>query len=101
MWTFVFFDLLVKTKVERRNYTRFRRLLLEEGFMQMQYSVYARYHVSEKKGEPVRQKIRRELPINGKIRILKVTDRQFSKMENYVGGKTVQTEEADEQFLLF
>ena len=101
MWTFVFFDLPVGSKRQKRNYSRFRKLLLAEGFAQMQYSVYARYHGTEKQGEPTRDLVRNELPDDGHVRILNVTDRQFAKMENFFGGNTVETEQPDEQFLLF
>src|SRR5690606_25570553 len=42
MWLFAMFDLPVVTKTDRRNYARFRKKLLEEGFMMLQFSVYAR-----------------------------------------------------------
>lgn len=42
MWLFVFFDLPVKTKPERRTATRFRNFLLKDGYMMIQFSVYAR-----------------------------------------------------------
>ena len=42
MWMFVFFDLPVGTKTERRNATRFRNFLKDDGFMMLQFSVYAR-----------------------------------------------------------
>ena len=32
MWLFAMFDLPVKTKQQRRAYSRFRNLLLQEGF---------------------------------------------------------------------
>lgn len=101
MWTFVFFDLPVGSQRHKRNYTKFRRILLQEGFSQMQYSIYARYHATEKQGDPTRQLIRSELPDEGHVRILNVTDRQFAKMENFFGGKSIEAEEPDEQFLLF
>lgn len=101
MWTFVLFDLPVATKSERKAYTQFRRLLIQEGFTQMQYSVYARYDTSEKQGAPTRQLVRDALPAAGHVRILNVTDRQFSKMENFFGGNQIKTETCDEQFLLF
>ncbi|HHT9133449.1 MAG TPA: CRISPR-associated endonuclease Cas2, partial [Candidatus Avalokitesvara rifleensis] len=43
MWLFAMFDLPVDTKKARREYTRFRKALLTEGFTMLQYSVYARY----------------------------------------------------------
>ena len=42
MWMFVFFDLPVGTKTERRHATRFRNFLKDDGFMMLQFSVYAR-----------------------------------------------------------
>ena len=38
----VFFDLPVKTKIQRRAATRFRSFLLKDGYFMMQYSVYCR-----------------------------------------------------------
>ena len=101
MWAFVFFDLPVKTKCERKMYARFRHLLLEEGFMQIQYSVYARFFGTEKQSEPTARRIRANLPHAGNVRILRVTDRQFSRMENFFGLKKQEMEAPDEQILLF
>jgi CRISPR-associated endonuclease Cas2 len=42
MWLFVFFDLPVGTKAERRAATRFRNFLKDDGFLMLQWSVYAR-----------------------------------------------------------
>ena len=42
MWVFVFFDLPVGTKTERRLATRFRKFLKDDGYMMLQFSVYAR-----------------------------------------------------------
>ena len=40
MWIVTMFDLPVDTKKARREYTLFRKFLLQDGFTQMQYSVY-------------------------------------------------------------
>ena len=45
--------------------------------------------------------VREGLPDEGQIRLLSVTDRQFGKMENYVGKKRESTEEAPRQLMLF
>jgi CRISPR-associated protein Cas2 len=42
VWLFVFFDLPVGTKTERRVATRFRNFLKDDGYMMLQLSVYAR-----------------------------------------------------------
>ena len=42
MWLMLFFDLPVGTKAQRTTAARFRQMLKTEGFMMLQFSVYAR-----------------------------------------------------------
>jgi len=42
MWIIVFFDLPVKKPAQRRAATQFRKFLLKDGYIMLQYSVYAR-----------------------------------------------------------
>ena len=43
MWVFVFFDLPVLTKQQRKQATQFRKALEKDGFTMMQFSVYVRH----------------------------------------------------------
>lgn len=95
------FDLPVKTREQRRRYTRFRKLLLVDGFSRLQYSVYARYCPSDEAAAAHRQTIRGGLPPDGQVRLLSVTDHQFGKMENFVGKTRKPTEEPPRQLMLF
>jgi len=101
MWLFAMFDLPVTTKAARKRYARFRKLLLSEGFTMLQFSVYARHLASEASGEIVKQRLREGLPPDGQVRLLPVTDRQFGKMEVYLGEKREPTEQPPAQFMLF
>lgn len=101
MWLFVMFDLPVDTKEARRQYANFRKFLLKQGFTMLQLSVYARYCKSEERTEIFRRQIRLELPPDGEVRLLAVTDRQFGKMEVYYGKNRKSTEKKPEQILLF
>ena len=101
MWLFAMFDLPVDTKKARKLYTRFRKLLLEEGFSMLQYSVYARYCSGEEIAGAQRRRIRSALPPEGYVRLLAVTDRQFGKMENYIGKSSEPTEKPPSQLTLF
>lgn len=101
MWLFAMFDLPVDTKAARKRYAQFRKLLLREGFTMLQFSVYARHLASEQSGETVRQRLREQLPPDGQVRLLPVTDRQFGKMEVYCGKKRQPTEDPPVQFMLF
>ncbi|HUU84799.1 MAG TPA: CRISPR-associated endonuclease Cas2 [Phycisphaerae bacterium] len=101
VWLFAMFDLPVKTRPQRRRYTRFRKLLLSDGFCRMQYSVYARYCPSEEASAAHRSLVHDGLPDEGQVRLLAVTDRQFGKMDNYVGKKCSDVERPPAQLMLF
>jgi CRISPR-associated protein Cas2 len=101
MWLFAMFDLPVKTRTQRREYTRFRKTLLREGFCQLQYSVYARYCVSEEVSVAHSDRIRDFLPPEGQVRMLAVTERQFGKQIIYWGPKQRTAEPAPLQLMMF
>lgn len=101
LWLFAMFDLPTTDVRSKRQYSRFRKLLLSEGFTMMQYSVYARHCASEESGVAIRGRLREGLPSEGQVRVLSVTDRQFGKMEVYFGKKREKTEEPPRQFMLF
>lgn len=95
------FDLPVTTPKARRRYTQFRKLLIEQGFSMLQYSVYARYCASEEMAVAYRSRIRASLPPEGYVRLLAVTDRQFGKMESYIGEMSKPLEKPPPQLVLF
>jgi len=93
MWLFALFDLPTKTKADRKRYTRFRKFLLNEGFTMLQFSVYAKYYASEESANTHRAHIKGNLPIEGQVRVIGITDRQFGKMEVYFGKKRTKVED--------
>lgn len=101
MWLMAMFDLPVDDKVARRRYAQFRGLLLDNGFSQLQYSVYARCCESEATAETQRKKIVAKLPPDGHVRLMMITDRQFEKMESYVGKNREENERVPAQLELF
>ena len=101
MWIFAMFDLPVDTKQAKREYVKFRSYLLSEGFSMLQYSVYGRFCASEEKTEVYRRHIRMNLPPDGEVRLVSLTDRQFGKMEVFYGKKRKPGEKKPEQIMLF
>ncbi len=101
MWLFAMFDLPVDTREARRQYTRFRKALLADGFSMLQFSVYARYCPSEEASRVHYNRVRIALPPEGQVRLLFVTDRQFGKMEVYYGKKRKPVEDPPPQMMLF
>lgn len=101
MWLIAMFDLPVKTKKERKVATKFRKSLLEQGFTMMQLSVYMRFCSSAEAAQKHCRSIRKMLPDSGQVRVLTLTDRQFQKMENYIGIRSSPNESKPQQLLFF
>lgn len=82
------FDLPVQTDVEKRTYRIFRKNLMKEGFSMLQYSVYVRVCPSREYAKRLEMRIRKFIPSEGNIRLLCVTEKQYSDMVLLVGSRT-------------
>lgn len=85
MWIFVSFDLPTDDKAKRRQYTRFRNFLLEDGFTMLQYSLYVRHTNSYEHAEVHKKRVRKNLPTTGRVMMYAVTDKQYGMMESFWG----------------
>ena len=81
----VFFDLPVTTKAERRAYTLFRRFLLTDGYDMIQFSVYGRILNGGVAEDKHMKRLLANLPAQGSVRVLTVTEKQFASMKILVG----------------
>lgn len=82
----VFFDLPVKTKIQRRVATRFRNFLLRDGYFMMQYSVYCRVCNGLDAVEMHKKRLNENKPDNGCVRLLVLTEKQFERMDIIIGN---------------
>lgn len=96
----VFFDLPVTSKVDRRNYTRFRSFLLRDGYNMLQFSIYSRLCNGLDNVDKHLKRMESELPPEGSIRTLVLTDKQFSRMRLWVGEATIHEKKVDAQQLV-
>ncbi len=101
MWLFTMFDLPVDEPELRKEYAKFRASLRRQGFTMLQYSVYVHYAASDETEETLRKGIHATLPSHGQVRVISVTDRQFEKMEIYVGKKRKPVEDPPMQLAFF
>ncbi len=101
MWLFVFFDLPTKTKPERRAAARFRNFLLKDGYMMIQFSVYARICNGKDRVDKHMQRLQGILPEKGSIRAMQITDKQYERTKILVGTKKNNEETKTEQLVLF
>ena len=81
----VFFDLPTETKQDRREYARFRRYLIKNGFIMLQESVYCKLLLHATAQKLVLNALYRNKPPAGLVQILTVTEKQFARMEYMVG----------------
>ncbi len=101
MWLFVFFDLPTNTKKERKAAARFRKDLLTDGFVMMQYSVYIRHCASSESADVHQRHIENSVPELGQVSILRITDKQYGNIANFWGKLDKPLEPAPQQLELF
>jgi CRISPR-associated protein Cas2 len=101
MWLYVFFDLPVLTKKERKAANDFRKSLLKDGFTMMQLSVYIRHCASAESAEMHTNRVGNMMPERGFVSILQVTDRQYGNAVNYWGRKSKPNEPSPQQLEMF
>ncbi|MBN2727667.1 MAG: CRISPR-associated endonuclease Cas2 [Bacteroidales bacterium] len=101
MWLFVYFDLPTQTKKDRKEYTRFRKSLIKDGFAMIQYSIYARHCASVENAEVHKKRVKAAIPPHGEVIIFLITDKQFGKMEFYRSAKASDKPDTPQQLELF
>lgn len=101
MWVVAMFDLPVDTKEARRQYALFRKSLIKDGFVKMQFSVYIRHCASEENADVHVQRVEKSIPPDGEIRVITITDKQFERMRIFWGKRRRTPEQPPAQLELF
>lgn len=96
----LFFDLPVVTKTDRKNYALFRKNLIKRGFFMIQFSVYTKIFANRDKADDERKALKKFIPEKGNVRIMIVTEKQYSRMECIVGGISNQEEKITEEHFI-
>jgi CRISPR-associated protein Cas2 len=101
MWVFVMFDLPTETKADKKHYAQFRKHLLKDGFVMMQFSVYVRHCASEENADVHTARVDMYVPPEGEVRVLRITDKQYERMAVFWGKKRKPPEKPPAQLELF
>lgn len=101
MWVMVLFDLPTETKKERHTAAKFRKMLISDGFMMFQFSIYMRFCQSTENAEVHTKRVKHNLPEKGKVGIFSITDKQFGRMEIFHGTKKETANPPAQQLELF
>lgn len=96
----IFFDLPTETSKDRKEYSKFRKLLIKEGFIMMQESVYSKLALNNSIVNAIKNKIDKSKPPKGIVQMLVITEKQFSSMEYIVGDKTYNNLDNTERLIV-
>lgn len=97
----VMFDLPVITDKERKIATNFRNFLLDDGYIMMQFSVYSRICKNNDDLQKHINRLKIHSPKNGNIRMLQITEKQYSNIIMFAGSKEVEEDISIDSLLVF
>ena len=86
----VIFDLPTRTRAQRRQYNKFRRFLIVDGYAMCQYSMYTRIIFGKDAREKHIQRLTLNAPPEGLVEALLITDTQFAERVFLVGTGSFQ-----------
>ena len=101
MRVIVFFDLPTLTSENRREYTRFRKFLIKNGFLMLQESVYTKMALNQTAAMSVVESVRKNKPLEGLVQMMTVTEKQYNRMEYVCGNFNSEVLCTDERLVVF
>lgn len=96
----VFFDLPTLTDKDRREYRNFRKLLIKNGFIMMQESVYTKMLLNQTAQKSVMELLKKNKPASGLVQALVITEKQFSNTVNISGDFKSDVIDSDERLVI-
>jgi CRISPR-associated protein Cas2 len=100
-WVLVFFDLPVGTPEERKAATNFRKDLIQDGYMMVQFSVYARPCGTADRVETQVRRLKLKIPSKGEVRGLMISDAQWGRMIIMRSQQRAEAEQMPAQMQFF
>ena len=95
----VMFDLPIVTNHDRKEYTKFRKHLLKSGFLMLQESVYCKLVPNSTMADALIENLRKNKPYKGLVQALKITEKQFERMEYLVGEYQSEVVDTDARLI--
>lgn len=95
----VMFDLPVTTTEDLREYRRFRKFLIKNGFVMIQESIYSKIALNGTNVKLMSENIRKNKPKDGLVQLLVVTEKQYNGMEYIVGEGQSEVIDNDRRFI--
>jgi len=96
----VLFDLPITTDQGKREYRKFRKYLIKSGFLMMQESVYCKLAQNDTAADKLIDNIRKNKPTSGLVQVMKLTEKQYSRIEFIVGESKSEVLNTDERLVI-
>lgn len=100
MRTIIFFDLPNVYAKDRRNYQKFRKFLMNDGFIMLQESVYSKIVLNSVQSDLVVNRIRKNSPKKGLIQVLTITEQQYANIEYIIGSSNTKIVNSEERLII-
>lgn len=100
MRTIVFFDLPNIYANDKRNYLKFRKFLINEGFIMLQESVYSKITLNSQQCQFLIDRIKKNSPKKGIIQVLNVTEKQYAQIEYIIGESNTKIINSEETLVI-
>lgn len=93
------FDMPTDTVSDRKAYRKFRKFLINEGFIMHQFSVYSKILLNDTANKAMLARLKQNNPQRGLITLLNVTEKQFSRMIYLHGEQDNRVANSDERIV--
>ncbi len=94
------FDMPVIEIEDRKNYSKFRNKLLDDGFIMIQYSIYVR--ICKNQDDVIKHisRVKTFAPPKGNVRLLEVTEKQYEQMIMLRGIKNDDEKDSNDSLII-
>lgn len=86
----LFFDLPMVSQKEKKIYSDFRKYLIKNGYIMIQFSVYCKIFNNRDSAVKHINMLYKNIPSRGYIRLMLVTEKQYNNSIIVIGGKSNQ-----------
>ncbi|VFA52431.1 CRISPR-associated endonuclease Cas2 [Enterococcus faecalis] len=93
------FDMPTDTTSDRKAYRKFRKFLINEGFIMHQFSVYSKILLNDTANKAMLARLKQNNPQRGLITLLNITEKQFSRMIYLHGEQDNRVANSDERIV--
>lgn len=95
----IMFDLPTFSLQDLREYHKFRKFLIENGFIMMQESIYTKLLLNAASANLMSKQVKKVVPKDGLVQMLIVTEKQFAGMELLSGELNSTYINSDKRYL--